>query len=174
MKQLIIKIKKIFATKAPGHQGFIFIKTLCVTLCLCVLVANFVSGKDKIMCSPQGGSSKLPESGCQISYKSSDGSVKKENLNRIEETEPPVEPEAEPEPSQPPIESIEGISIDEIIEWVKRNPWIIQLVTENPDNQKLKEELVKYFESHAGWEKEKKDKSVDDVISSAIEEQKEW
>jgi hypothetical protein len=39
---------KIIATKAQRHQGFFFNKTLYVTLCLCVLVANFkvlVSGK---------------------------------------------------------------------------------------------------------------------------------
>jgi hypothetical protein len=33
---------KIIATKAQRHQGFIFNKTFCVTLCLCVLVANFI------------------------------------------------------------------------------------------------------------------------------------
>jgi hypothetical protein len=79
----------------------------------------------------------------------------------IEDTAPAGEPEPEagpdPEPPQPPPVSLEGISIDQIIEWVKRNPWIIQLVTENPDIKKLKEELVKYFENHAGWEKEKQE-----------------
>ena len=57
MKRFIINIMKIIATKAPRHQGFIFNKTLCVTLCLCVLVANALSGKDKIkiICSPLGG-----------------------------------------------------------------------------------------------------------------------
>ncbi|MGD2090613.1 MAG: hypothetical protein PVH61_30855 [Candidatus Aminicenantes bacterium] len=39
-----------------------------------------------------------------------------------------------------------------------RNPWIIQLITENPDNKKLKEELVKYFNNHAAWEQEKQEK----------------
>jgi len=34
---------KIIATKAQRHQGFIFNKTFCVTLCLCVLVANFMA-----------------------------------------------------------------------------------------------------------------------------------
>jgi hypothetical protein len=72
----------------------------------------------------------------------------------IEETEP----EPDPEPPQPPKESIEGISIFEIIEWVKKNPWIIQLITESPDNKKLKEELVKYFNKHAAWENEKQQK----------------
>jgi hypothetical protein len=34
-----------------------FIIKICVTLCLCVLVANALSGKDKIkiICSPLGG-----------------------------------------------------------------------------------------------------------------------
>jgi hypothetical protein len=66
--------------------------------------------------------------------------------------------EEEPEPDEPPEDTIEGISIDEIIDWVKRNPWIIQLITENPDNKKLKEEMVKYFNQHAAWEQEKKQK----------------
>jgi hypothetical protein len=74
--------------------------------------------------------------------------------------EPPGEPEPEPEsePPRAPKESIEGISIDEIIEWIKRNPWIVQLITESPDNKKLKDELVKYFNKHAAWEKEKQQK----------------
>ena len=67
------------------------------------------------------------------------------------------EPEPQAEPPQPPKESIEGISIFEIIEWVKKNPWIVQLITESPDNKKLKEELVKYFNKHAAWEKEKQE-----------------
>jgi len=33
---------KIIATKAQKHQGFIFNKTLCVTLCPGVLAANFM------------------------------------------------------------------------------------------------------------------------------------
>jgi hypothetical protein len=66
--------------------------------------------------------------------------------------------EEEPEPDEPPEDSIEGISIDEIIDWVKRNPWIVQLITESPDNKKLKEELVKYFNQHAAWEQEKQQK----------------
>jgi len=36
---------KIIATKAQRHQGFFFNKTFCVTLCLGVLVANFMVGK---------------------------------------------------------------------------------------------------------------------------------
>ena len=36
---------KMIATKARRHQGFFFFYTLCVTLCLCVLAANFVAGK---------------------------------------------------------------------------------------------------------------------------------
>jgi hypothetical protein len=35
---------KIIATKAQRHQGFIFNKTFCVTLCLRVLVAIFIEG----------------------------------------------------------------------------------------------------------------------------------
>jgi hypothetical protein len=68
------------------------------------------------------------------------------------------EMEPEPGPPQPPENSSGGISIDEIIEWVKRNPWIIQLVTESPDNKKLKEELKKYFNKHTAWEQEKQQK----------------
>jgi hypothetical protein len=34
---------KIIATKAQRHKGFIFNKTFCVTLCLRVLVAVFIS-----------------------------------------------------------------------------------------------------------------------------------
>jgi hypothetical protein len=74
----------------------------------------------------------------------------------IEETGQPGEPE--PEPPKPPNESIEGISIDDIIEFVKRNPWVIQLITESPDNKKLKEALEKYFNKHAAWENEKNQK----------------
>ena len=36
---------KIIATKARRHQGFTLKKTFCVTLCLCVLVANFITTK---------------------------------------------------------------------------------------------------------------------------------
>ncbi|MFC2146166.1 hypothetical protein ACFLRT_02265 [Acidobacteriota bacterium] len=67
------------------------------------------------------------------------------------------EPDPDPEPEEPPKGTFEGISIDEIIEWVKRNPWIVQLITERPDNEKLKEELVKYFNNHAAWEQEKQE-----------------
>jgi hypothetical protein len=72
------------------------------------------------------------------------------------ETKQPGEPE--PEPPQPPKESIEGISIDEIINWIKRNPWIIQLISDSPDNKKFKEALVKYFEKSTAWQKEKQQK----------------
>jgi len=76
---------KIIATKAPRHQGFIFNKTLCVTLCLCVLVANALSGKDKIkiICSPLGGYSMLPDSQYQIPYINPDGSVNWQKLNQM-------------------------------------------------------------------------------------------
>jgi hypothetical protein len=66
-------------------------------------------------------------------------------------------PDPDPEPEEPPKDTFEGISIDEIIEWVKRNPWIVQLITESPDNKKLKEELVKYFNNHSAWEQEKQE-----------------
>jgi hypothetical protein len=36
---------KIIATKARRHQGFIFNKTFCLTLCLRVLVAIFMAGE---------------------------------------------------------------------------------------------------------------------------------
>lgn len=68
------------------------------------------------------------------------------------------EKESEPEPPQPPTESIECISINEIIEWIKKNPWIVQLLIESPDHKKLKEALEKYFNNHDAWEKEKQDK----------------
>jgi uncharacterized membrane protein YphA (DoxX/SURF4 family) len=49
---------KIIATKAPRHQGFIFNKTLCVTLCLCVLVANFIAASHDAATSPGNGALK--------------------------------------------------------------------------------------------------------------------
>jgi hypothetical protein len=76
---------KIIATKAPRHQGFIRNKTLCATLCLCVLVATLTAGKDKIniICSPLGGYSTLPETEFQISYINPDGSVNWQKLNQM-------------------------------------------------------------------------------------------
>ncbi|MGD2087121.1 MAG: hypothetical protein PVH61_13140 [Candidatus Aminicenantes bacterium] len=37
---------KMIATKARRLQGFIFDKTFCLTLCLCVLVAIFMVGEN--------------------------------------------------------------------------------------------------------------------------------
>ena len=53
-------------------------------LIMCLLPLS-TAGKDKIkmICSPLGGYSMLPESEYQISYMNPDGSVKWEKLNRM-------------------------------------------------------------------------------------------
>jgi hypothetical protein len=69
--------------------------------------------------------------------------------------------EPEPEPDEPPKDTSNCLSIDKIIDWVKKNPWIIQLITDNPDHKKLKEAMEKYFNDHTSWEQDKEQKNQD-------------
>jgi hypothetical protein len=81
----------------------------------------------------------------------------------IEEEEP------EPDPEEPPKNTSECLSLDKIIDWVKKNPWIIQLITENPDHKKLKEAMEKYFNDHTSWEQDKEQKNQDLVETGNTE-----